>query len=68
MSTTRKRAGRSRSTLPLATCPLCGTVHVEAIGRAGLEQQLTVFQCSVCERTWQELVSDQPQTDEEQLA
>lgn len=61
------KAHRPRSSVQLPTCPLCGTVHVREIGREGLQQQLTVLQCTVCERTWRELLSDELQRDEEEL-
>jgi formate dehydrogenase maturation protein FdhE len=57
---------RSRSAMQLPTCPLCGTGHVQEIGREGLEQKLTVLQCTVCSRTWRELISDEPQRDDEE--
>ena len=60
------KARRPRSSLQLPTCPLCGTTRVEEIGREGLQQQLTVLQCTVCERTWRELISDEPEHDEEE--
>ena len=63
------KTGRPRSALQLPTCPLCGTARVEEIGREGSQQQLTVLQCTVCKRTWRELISDESQpSDEEQLA
>lgn len=57
---------RRRSALQLPTCPLCGTARVEEIGRDGAQQQLTVLQCSVCNRTWRELISDEPQREEDE--
>jgi len=58
-----------RSALQLPTCPLCGTARVQAIGRDGLQQQLTVLQCTVCNRTWRELICAEPQiAEEEELA
>jgi formate dehydrogenase maturation protein FdhE len=63
------KARRPRSALQLPTCPLCGTVRVQEIGRDGLQQQLTVLQCTVCNKTWRELISDEPQaSDEEEFA
>jgi len=53
--------------MPLPTCPLCGTGHVQEIGREGLQQQLTVLQCTVCSRTWRELISDESPKDEEEI-
>ena len=60
------KAGRLRSALQLPTCPLCGTARVQEIGRDGSQQQLTVLQCTVCNRTWRELISDEPQRDDDQ--
>jgi formate dehydrogenase maturation protein FdhE len=68
VSVTPKTIGRSRSDLTLPTCPICGAARVEVMGREGLQQQLTVLRCTVCERIWRELVSDQQHADEEQLA
>ena len=63
------RTRRPRSALQLPTCPLCGTARVQEIGREGAQQQLTVLQCTVCSRTWRELISDESQqTDEDEPA
>jgi formate dehydrogenase maturation protein FdhE len=58
---------RGRSGPPLPTCPLCGAVRVEVMGHEGLQQQLSVLHCTVCDRTWREIVSDQVTSDEDQL-
>jgi len=58
---------RPPSAMPLPTCPLCGTGHVQEIGRDGLQQQLTVLRCTVCSRTWRELISDESPKDEEEI-
>jgi hypothetical protein len=44
--------------MQLPTCPLCGTFRVQEIGKEGLQQQLTVLQCAVCDRVWRELICD----------
>lgn len=60
------KARHPRSSVQLPTCPLCGTIRVREIGREGLQQQLTVLQCTVCERIWRELISDEPLRSEEE--
>ncbi len=58
------RMARRNSEPPLPTCPLCGAARVEFLGREGLNDQLTMLRCSVCDRTWSELVSEGASDDE----
>jgi len=48
---------RSRTEPLPPTCPLCGTTHVEVVGREGISDQLTILRCQVCARTWSEVIS-----------
>jgi hypothetical protein len=56
---------RSRSQPPPPTCPLCGTSHVEVTGREGINDQLTMLQCQVCERKWSEVIPQESSEAEE---
>jgi formate dehydrogenase maturation protein FdhE len=47
---------RSGSEPPPPTCPLCGTSRVAVVGREGINNQLTVLHCEVCDRKWSEVV------------
>jgi hypothetical protein len=45
---------------------LCGASDVEAVGREGLHDQLTLLHCTVCGRTWSELISPESLREEEE--
>jgi formate dehydrogenase maturation protein FdhE len=46
------------------TCPLCGASRVEVVGREGINDQLTVLRCEVCERRWSEVVTTERDDEE----
>jgi transposase-like protein len=60
-------ARRSRTEPLPPTCPYCGTLHVEVIGREGLNDQLTKLRCTLCERTWSEVVGASPAPAEDDI-